>query len=141
MAWICRLVRAVKACRGGQKQLVAFTRLILTKPSILLMDEPTASMDNRQELKCIEVLKKEFGEDHTLIVSTHKMPLLQLVDRIIIMDNQKIVMDGPKDRVLEQLKANEAPQKTNKMSAKVSKPQVRVISQKSSSIELKTDDE
>ncbi|PKH65719.1 type I secretion system permease/ATPase [Psychrobacter sp. 4Dc] len=129
-----------KGLSGGQKQLVAFTRLILTKPSILLMDEPTASMDNRQELKCIEVLKKEFGKDHTLIVSTHKMPLLQLVDRIIIMDNQKIVMDGPKDRVLEQLKANEAPQKTNKMSAKVSKPQVRVISQKPSSIELKTDE-
>lgn len=96
-----------KGLSGGQKQLVAFTRLVLTKPSILLLDEPTASMDNRQELQCISVLKQAFGQGHTIIVSTHKMPLLQLVDRIIIMDNQQIVMDGPKDLVLAKLQGIE----------------------------------
>ncbi len=129
-----------KGLSGGQKQLVAFTRLVLTKPSILLMDEPTASMDNRQELQCIEVVKREFGQNHTLIVSTHKMPLLQLVDRIIIMDNQKVVMDGPKDQVLRQLQANENPKSHSKASVKVSQPRVRITSQKADSTEPKTDE-
>lgn len=129
-----------KGLSGGQKQLVAFTRLLLTKPSILLMDEPTASMDNRQELQCIDVLKKEFGQGQTLIVSTHKMPLLQLVDRIIIMDNQKIVMDGPKAQVLEQLKGNDDQKKASKPSIKVSSPRVTAISNKTSSISPKNDD-
>ncbi|WP_201550822.1 type I secretion system permease/ATPase [Psychrobacter fjordensis] len=122
-----------KGLSGGQKQLVAFTRLLLTKPSILLMDEPTASMDNRQELQCIDVLKKEFRDEQTLIVATHKMPLLQLVDRIIIMDNQQIVMDGPKAQVLEKLQGNDTQQKANKTSIKVSNPKVTVISNKKTS--------
>ena len=125
---------------GGQKQLVAFTRLLLTKPTILLMDEPTASMDNRQELQCINVLSKEFGQGSTLIVATHKMPLLQLVDRIIIMDNQKIVMDGPKEQVLKQLKGNDDQANKNKTSIKVSKPKIKVISNKTSSTSLAIDD-
>ena len=119
-----------KGLSGGQKQLVAFTRLLLTKPSILLMDEPTASMDNRQELQCIDVLKKEFRQGQTLIVATHKMPLLQLVDRIIIMDGQQIVMDGPKAQVLAKLQGNENQKNANKTSVKVSKPTVKVISNK-----------
>ncbi len=92
---------------GGQKQLVAFTRLLLTKPSVLLIDEPTASMDNRQEQRCLQVLRDELQHGQTLIVSTHKTALLALVDRIIIMDNQQIVMDGPKEAVLNQLMQNE----------------------------------
>lgn len=92
---------------GGQKQLVAFTRLLLSKPNVFLLDEPTASMDNRQEQRCIQVLKHELTEGQTFIVSTHKMALLELVDRIIIMDNQRIVMDGPKQAVLDELGKNE----------------------------------
>lgn len=129
-----------KGLSGGQKQLVAFTRLLLTKPSILLMDEPTASMDNRQELQCIEVLKKDFGQGHTLIVATHKMPLLQLVDRIIIMDGQQIVMDGPKTQVLEQLQKNDNKGSNNKTSVRVSKPQVKVISKKTDNTQANSDD-
>lgn len=92
---------------GGQKQLVAFTRLLLTKPSVLLIDEPTASMDNRQEQRCLQVLRHELQQGQTLVVSTHKTALLDLVDRIIIMDNHQIVMDGPKEAVLKQLMQNE----------------------------------
>ncbi|MDN3453511.1 MULTISPECIES: type I secretion system permease/ATPase [unclassified Psychrobacter] len=128
-----------KGLSGGQKQLVAFTRLLLTKPAILLMDEPTASMDNRQELQCINALSKEFGSGSTIIVATHKMPLLQLVDRIIIMDNQQVVMDGPKARVLEQLKGNDTKANANKTSIKVSKPKVKVISNEASSASSATD--
>lgn len=97
-----------KGLSGGQKQLVAFTRLVLTEPSIWLMDEPTASMDNMQAQQCLRVIAEELKDPtKTLIVSTHKMELLALVDRVIIMANGQIVMDGPKKLVLEQLMKNE----------------------------------
>ena len=92
---------------GGQKQLVAFTRLLLTKPNVFLLDEPTASMDNRQEQRCLQVLKQELTDGQTFIVSTHKTALLELADRLIIMDNQRIIMDGPKQAVLDELMKNE----------------------------------
>lgn len=97
-----------KGLSGGQKQLVAFTRLVLTNPNIWLLDEPTASMDNVQEQQCLQVIAQELQKGgKTLIVSTHKMALLNLVDRIIIMANNQIVMDGPKHAVLAQLQKNE----------------------------------
>ena len=64
-------------------------------------------MDNRQEQHCIKVLKQELADGQTFIVSTHKTALLELADRIIIMDNQRIIIDGPKQAVLEELKKNE----------------------------------
>lgn len=96
-----------KGLSGGQKQLVAFTRILLNRPSVLLMDEPTASMDGRQEQRCIEVLENELDETKTLILSTHKTPLLRLVNRLIIISGNKIVMDGPRDDVLKRLQQNE----------------------------------
>lgn len=92
---------------GGQKQLVAFTRLLLTKPNVFLLDEPTASMDNRQEQRCLQVLKQALIDGQTFIVSTHKTALLELADRLIIMDNQRIIIDGPKQAVLNELRKNE----------------------------------
>lgn len=97
-----------KGLSGGQKQLVAFTRLVLTEPSVWLMDEPTASMDNQQAQQCLRVVAEELkNPSKTLIVSTHKMELLALVNRIIIMANGQVVMDGPKQMVLDQLMKNE----------------------------------
>ena len=97
-----------KGLSGGQRQLVAFTRLVLTEPNIWLLDEPTASMDNLQEQQCLQVLAQELAHvNKTLIVSTHKLGLLNLVDRIIVMANNQIVMDGPKQAVLAQLQKNE----------------------------------
>lgn len=113
-----------KGLSGGQKQLVAFTRLVLTNPSVWLLDEPTASMDNMQEQQCLQVLAQELKDpSKTLIVSTHKMPLLQLVDRIIIMANSQIVMDGPKQAVLDQLMKNE---QTANERAKLAKEQAKL---------------
>ena len=96
-----------KGLSGGQKQLVAFTRLLLTKPDVFLLDEPTASMDNRQEQRCLQVLRQELTQGQTFIVSTHKTALLDLVDRLIIMDNQRIIIDGPKQAVLDELRKND----------------------------------
>jgi len=93
-----------KGLSGGQRQLVAFTRLLLWQPSILLLDEPTASLDAEQENRCLHVLTEELKTPlKTLIVVTHKPSLLPLVDRIVVVAGNRIVLDGPRDKVLAQL--------------------------------------
>ena len=111
-----------KGLSGGQKQLVAFTRILLTEPQVMLLDEPTASMDDRQERQCIAVLKQELSLGKTLVVSTHKMPLVELVDRLIVVVGNKIVMDGPKDKVLERLKGLDAAAQTQVEQKKAPSP-------------------
>lgn len=88
---------------GGQKQLIALTRMILTAPKAWLLDEPTASMDEGTERNIVQLLERQIGSDQTLILVTHKPILLKLVDRIIIMTPQGIVLDGPRDAVLQQI--------------------------------------
>jgi len=96
-----------KGLSGGQRQLVAFTRLLLSQPSILLLDEPTASLDGEQERQCLSVLAQELKPaEKTLIVVTHKPSLLHLVDRIIVIAGSQIVLDGPRDAVLARLNQN-----------------------------------
>lgn len=92
-----------KGLSGGQKQLVAFTRILLTKPSVLLLDEPTASMDEAQERHSLNSLAHMLQPQDTLIVVTHRTSLLPLVSRIIIMKDGKVFMDGPRNEVLKAL--------------------------------------
>lgn len=99
-----------KGLSGGQRQLVAFTRLLLCHPAIWLLDEPTANMDELQERSCISILQQELDADKTLVLVTHKSGLLRLVDRIIVVADQQIVMDGPRDQVLMQLMAQKKQQ-------------------------------
>ena len=87
---------------GGQRQLVALARCLVTKPQILLMDEPTSSMDAQSEVAFLRQLKGACG-DCTLVVVTHRPALLELVSRIVVVDNGRIVMDGPKEQVLAAL--------------------------------------
>ncbi|PCJ30980.1 MAG: ABC transporter [Gammaproteobacteria bacterium] len=88
---------------GGQRQLVNLTRVFLANPCIWLLDEPTASMDQQLEAKIKASLRNAIKPESTLILVTHKMGMLALVDRIIIVANHRIVMDGPKKAVLEKL--------------------------------------
>lgn len=88
---------------GGQKQLLNLTRALLRDTSIWLLDEPTASMDQGLESKVITALKASIADHHTLVLVTHKAELLDLVDRLIVTANQKVVLDGPKDLVLKKL--------------------------------------
>jgi len=92
-----------KGLSGGQKQLVAFTRLLISKPTVWLLDEPTASMDSAAELRCIQVLKQVMKPTDTLVLVTHKPSILALVNRLILVANHQIVMDGPRDEVLKKL--------------------------------------
>ena len=93
-----------KGLSGGQKQLVAFTRLVLCQHDVLLLDEPTASMDDEQEQRCLLQLAKHAKAGKAMIVVTHKPSLLPLVDRIIVVAGNRVVMDGPRDLVLQKLK-------------------------------------
>jgi ATP-binding cassette subfamily C protein LapB len=92
-----------KGLSNGQKQLVAFTRLILCQPDIYLLDEPTATMDDMQERQCMAVLAEEANAGKSLIIVTHKPGTLALVNRIIVVAGSSIVLDGPRDAVLQQL--------------------------------------
>ena len=90
---------------GGQKQLVAFTRLVLCNPSIYLLDEPTASMDDQQERQCLNVLREEAKAGKTMVLVTHKASILPLVSRVIVVVGSQIYRDGPRDEVLADLRA------------------------------------
>ncbi|WP_312188363.1 type I secretion system permease/ATPase [Leclercia sp.] len=88
---------------GGQRQAVALARALLLDPPVLLMDEPTSSMDNTSE----DLIKKALIpviSNKTLLMVTHRASLLTLVDRLIIVDNGKIIADGPKESVMSALK-------------------------------------
>ena len=88
---------------GGQRQAIALGRALLLDEPILILDEPTNSFDNTTE----SVVKKrlfEYSRDRTLLLVTHKAPMLQLVERLVVIDEGRIVMDGPRDEVLQSLK-------------------------------------
>ncbi|HHU0690856.1 MULTISPECIES: type I secretion system permease/ATPase [unclassified Citrobacter] len=87
---------------GGQRQALLLARALLTSPNILLLDEPTAWLDEVSEKQFIGSLKGWLGKTRTLIVATHRLPILELVDRIIVLDNGRIVMDGPRDSILRE---------------------------------------
>lgn len=88
---------------GGQRQAVAIARAAISDPPILLMDEPTGSMDHSSEEEIKHQLST-FAAGKTMIVVTHRTSLLDLVDRIIVIDAGKIVADGPKAQVVEALR-------------------------------------
>lgn len=88
---------------GGQKQLLNLTRVVLREPKVWLLDEPTASVDRNLEALLINMLKKSIKPDDTLVLVTHKMEMIELVDRLIVVNKNRIVLDGPKQQVIAQL--------------------------------------
>jgi ATP-binding cassette, subfamily C, bacterial LapB len=103
LGWELPISEGGKGLSGGQRQLVALTRLLISQPQIWLLDEPTASMDPDAEKRCVDLLQRQIKKEHTLVLVTHKPMLLSMVDRIIVMAQQQVLMDGPRDYVLQQL--------------------------------------
>jgi ATP-binding cassette subfamily C protein LapB len=89
---------------GGQRQLIGMTRLLLTRPAVWLLDEPTSSMDDETERQTLGVLAGSIAASQTLIMVTHKASVLTLVSRLVVMAGGRIVLDGPRDAVLEHLR-------------------------------------
>lgn len=87
---------------GGQRQSIAIARAMVRDPNIVILDEPTSAMDKGSEDWLIARLR-EILEGKTLVLVTQRLSLLTLVERVIVMDNGKIVADGPRDKVLETL--------------------------------------
>lgn len=100
-----------KGVSGGQRQLVALTRLILSSPKVWLLDEPTAAMDELTESQCLNALRRAISPEQTLILVTHKSALLGLVERVILLTPQGIALDGPRDNVLDVLRQGAAQQR------------------------------
>lgn len=113
-----------KGLSGGQKQLVAFTRLALADPAVLLLDEPTATMDEEQERQCLQVLAEEAARGKTMVFVTHKAVMLPLATRVIVVIGNKVMLDGPRDAVLERLKQRPAPATAADRAAEVVAPAV-----------------
>jgi len=87
---------------GGQRRCVALARAMLGDPQLVLMDEPTGSMDHSTEVAVKRSLT-QFVEGRTWIVVTHRNSLLEMVDRIIVIDNGRIVADGSRQSVIAAL--------------------------------------
>ena len=86
---------------GGQRQLVAIARALLASPKLLLLDEPSSMIDPASEQKLIGRLRAL--KDTTILLVTHRMAMLALIDRLIVMDRGRVVADGPRDEVLKSL--------------------------------------
>lgn len=90
---------------GGQRQMVMLSRMILRQPQVVLLDEPTASMDEQLEEHVIKQMQ-EWLSGRTLVLVTHRPALLKMVDRIVVMDNGKIVADDTRDEILRRATKN-----------------------------------
>lgn len=89
---------------GGQRQAVGIARAMLNDPPILLLDEPSSAMDHQSE-EGLKTRLRKFASAKTLVLVSHRTALLDLVDRLIVIDNGRIVADGPKQQVVEALQS------------------------------------
>jgi ATP-binding cassette, subfamily C, bacterial LapB len=102
-----------RSLSGGQKQAIGLARVLIRKPRVLFLDEPTAHFDVRSEAEFLERLKAMRGERMTIIISTHRLSLLGMVDRLLLFDNGRLVADGPRDKVLALLQGKPAASPTD----------------------------
>jgi ATP-binding cassette subfamily C protein LapB len=99
-----------KGLSGGQRTLTGLTRLMLDSPRVWLLDEPTANLDQATENRILNVLKQTMSPDSTLVLVTHRLQLLSLVDRVIVVASGRILMDGPPKEVMAKLQPQKAQQ-------------------------------
>lgn len=85
---------------GGQRQLVGLTRLLLMRPRVLLLDEPTAALDAQLEQLVVHNLFRALSPETTIVLVTHKAPLVMHTRRVVLLENGRVVTDGPRDEVL-----------------------------------------
>jgi len=89
---------------GGQKQAISIARAMLRDPCVLVFDEPTSGLDSALQRHFMQSMKT-FSRSRTLIMVTHSMSLLELVERVVVMDKGIIVADGERDSVMQKFAA------------------------------------
>ncbi len=124
---------------GGQRVLTGLTRLLLADSKLLLLDEPTSNLDAETELKVLRTLAEKIAPDTTLILVTHKMQLVKLVQRLMVVANGSIALDGPTAEVLQKLQpqqqarpqapAASQPQQANQAQPGQAQPPAQITSQ------------
>ncbi len=92
-----------EALSGGQRKGVVLARALVHRPNVMFMDEPTGSMDHSTEASVVKNLA-EYRKGRTLFLITHRTSLLDLADRIVVLDNGQVVANGPRDNVIEALR-------------------------------------
>lgn len=122
---------------GGQRQAIMLARLILRNPRIVLLDEPTASMDEKTERNLISALNV-WGKDRTLILATHRMSVLDLVDRVVVIEKGEVSLDCSKAEFM--LKARSVRQSSSEKRSKSVKNSDRRSSSPNTSIPYDTAD-
>jgi ATP-binding cassette subfamily C protein LapB len=98
-----------RSLSGGQKQAIGLARTLIRKPKVLFLDEPTSHFDIRSEAEFVERLKELAARDMTIIISTHRLSLLGLVDRLLLFERGRLVADGPRDQVIALLQGGPKP--------------------------------
>jgi ATP-binding cassette, subfamily C, bacterial LapB len=97
------LTESGRGVSGGQKQLIALTRLLLAKPRVWLLDEPTGAMDASTESLVVNLLQELARAGATLIITTHKTALLPILDRLLVLHEGRVQVDGPRDAVIAKI--------------------------------------
>lgn len=92
---------------GGQRVLTGLTRIMLSQPRVWLLDEPTASLDVETEARVLAALQQNIPASATMVMVTHKLQLLGLVSRVIVVANGQVVMDGPTAEILNRLQGGQ----------------------------------
>lgn len=90
---------------GGQRGLVGMTRLLLGKPAFMLLDEPTARLDQSTEQMVMNSVLQQLAPHHGLVIVTHRLQLLSAVQRVIVMAQGRVILDGPTADVVAKLTA------------------------------------
>ena len=98
-----RIAEGGTGLSGGQRQQILLARTLLAAPQMILLDEPTSAMDDAAERAFVAHLGRLAATGKGLVVATHRHRILNVVDRLIVVDRGRVVMDGPKDAVLAKL--------------------------------------
>lgn len=98
-----------RSLSGGQKQAIGLARVLIRKPKVLFLDEPTAHFDVRSEAEFLARLQALAKSRITILVATHRPSVLSLVDRVLVFDRGRLIADGPREEIVARMKAPPPP--------------------------------